>query len=391
MNKQLFIDKLNASSKYLVNIGYVENLMKNTEDMKEVLKQDIITATSVDPSNKKAMMAYIKGMGHEIDKYTNTALEELLEATDNQLFNTLIKFNKALDKHTKLIGFYNNLSIEVKTNYVDKKEYRIATISPTFALNINNAVTLSKPSLPFSTEDIKQMLGYSHSLVFSSLEEIANFLRKYKELIESFPNFSTFLIANTTIYINITTDTFDIIPDFSQTEKDLLDIEELIKEFNNEFYPKEEIEEKIELMTEVKVEVANIEEKIDEKVELITEVEEEVVEVIEPKEHKEGDITEYSFGCGHFIIDYSIDSILKGDFEYLKFVMLSQTEDKLKGYTQELLTKLIPWNNDGVTSYTFTVDTNTANITASVEFNCYGRDYVIELKDYQFNLICKTS
>lgn len=205
MNKQLFVNRLNDKSKYEVNLKYARELIENIEREKEELKREIIKITAVDPADKKAMLNYLNEFGFRISKYTNTALQELLNDTGNKLFEMLLSFNRKVDKHIKLNSFYNNIETVEKTVKIDNEENvrKTAYISPTFALNSKEAVSISKPSLPFSIDEIKSILGYRYAIQLNSLEDIAGLLKKYSALINQEANVSNFLIINTTIYLNL--------------------------------------------------------------------------------------------------------------------------------------------------------------------------------------------
>lgn len=232
MNSELFLKKINEYSRFRVNIDFIEWVLSSNINKKQRLHHEIATQIpELNIDSKKTIKSYLVKSGYNIDKVTQTGLKELYSQTGNQIFDKLANYYKLDDKVSKIQGFMKNC--------VEESEYSLI-INPVFALNSSGGTSISKPSLPFSIYEIKSILRFTTAINFNSMEEIIDFLKKYKGIIVVTPDQSNFLILNMTLYLEMI-DSFDALTPVELVENKQDIVEDLVNKFYQEFYEVEPI------------------------------------------------------------------------------------------------------------------------------------------------------
>lgn len=245
---ETILNNINAKNReYYIQPYYVQKMLKDTIKEGGKLKKQLTTYSNIDFTNNREVIGFINKtlLGREAIKgktISNIVLEELFVDTRNPFFQTLINYRRANDKYKKVCTFIKNV-INSGFNKDDKdsvkeffyKEFdKTFPIKPETKVNASGGITISNPSLQFSIEDIKHILGCDVAISFHSMEELLFFLDKYSDLIIHSSDYYLYLVIGTTLYAKMITDEFDAMPFEPE------DYYELIREFQREYMGKDE-------------------------------------------------------------------------------------------------------------------------------------------------------
>jgi hypothetical protein len=214
---------MNEKSNYVVNKYYIDALIEEMEEEKSRVEIEFKQNTNIDISDNKNVLKHVK-----VDKLNKTALEEQFTKTGDKNIEFVIKYRSLKDKLSKFRGFAKNIKTEII--YERDSFY----INPKFKLNEDGGVTIAEPALPFAIDQIQHALRFEYAIPFNSLNEIIEFIRKYKDLFWGSRDTSTFLIKNTTLYATMMDNEMEIMP-FAFSVEEEKEVRKLIPEFYNKY------------------------------------------------------------------------------------------------------------------------------------------------------------
>jgi hypothetical protein len=385
---------MNEKSNYGIRKWYVDELIENMEEERKRIEIEFKSNTDKDITDNNNILKYV-----EIEKLNKTSLKERFEKTGDLNIELIIKYRSIKDKLSKIKGFKESIKTEKHTKMYEGEivsEWESYSISPTFALRNDGTVTVSKPSFPFTIEQIKNIICFEHAIIFNNLTEILTFLRKYKNVIK-YGSTSKFLIINTTLYVSIF-EMEDFFPyDFS-TEEEENEAKELIEEFKKEYVYKikPDIEKKIEFTIEKDTKTANIKEKTDKKVEDVVDIKGQINHVADTMvkfnsmidklnaekvdNMKKEEKKHYVSKMGDIELNYTKKTVLVNSFNIAELFFQSANTDELKANVFNLLNGLTPtWSN--IDNFNFAIDG--LNITASLDVEMIDTEekYILSLED----------
>ncbi|MEI0739007.1 hypothetical protein VQ056_24240 [Paenibacillus sp. JTLBN-2024] len=167
---ETIVNRINGRG-YRIKVSYVQKMLKETIKEGGILKKELSKFANIDFTNNREVIGFINKtlLGREAIKgkiVTNTALEELFTETNHPFFQTLIQYRRSSNRFTKVCSFiknvidpnFNQVDIDNVKAFLEKEKFGDIRIGPTAKLNAGGGISLSNPSLPFSIEDIKNMI-----------------------------------------------------------------------------------------------------------------------------------------------------------------------------------------------------------------------------------------
>lgn len=242
---ETILNRINGRG-YRIKVSYVQRMLKETIKEGGKLKKELSKFANIDFTNNCEVIEFINKtlLRREAIKgktVTNTALEELFTETNNSFFQTLIQYRKSRDRFTKVCSFIKNV-IDPDLNktdkdsvkaFIEKEKFGDIRIGPTAKLNVGGGISLSNPSLPFSIEDIKNIIvEYNVAISCKNMEDVLYILNKYEGLLFG----DDFLVIGTTFYANMVISEWNWIPFPMPEEEDLKHMEEFRREFGIDYY-----------------------------------------------------------------------------------------------------------------------------------------------------------
>lgn len=223
MSIQDFIDKLNRNCKYRVSTVYIDKLLHDLSQEKELLRKEIFTLTYIDVDDKIALLKHLYLMGYEINDISSLRLMELYKQSGNELIFKLAKYYKALQRHEEIRTLKDGLDVIYDSIVVEgiPGEGYMFYLQPKFLLNDNGTISITKPNLPFTKDEIQQVFWYKYRVLFPSVGDIIKFLQEFKEIIKVSQKHTPFFIQDTTLFFSIISN--DLKTDLSMEKKELLE------------------------------------------------------------------------------------------------------------------------------------------------------------------------
>lgn len=214
------------------------------------LKKELSKFANIDLSNNREVIGFINKtlLRREAIKgktVTNTALEELFTETNNSFFQTLIQYRKSSDRFDKVCTFikkvidpdFNKADKDNVKAFLKKEKFGDIRIGPTAKLNVGGGISLSNPTLPFSVEDIKNLIvEYNVAILCKDMEEVLYLLNKYGDLLVG----DDYLVVGTTFYAEMMRNEDDGFPFPLPTEEKLKHMQDFRTEFLGEKPEQEE-------------------------------------------------------------------------------------------------------------------------------------------------------
>lgn len=235
---------------YRIYTPYVQKMLKETIKEGSKLKKELNTYGKVDFTNNHEVIGFINQtiFGREAIKgktISNATLERLYTETGNEFFQTLIAYRKSSDRYTKVTSFIKNV-IDPDFNkddkdsvkaFIEKKKFGDIRIGPIAKLNATGGISLSNPTLPFSVEDIKNLIvEYNVAILCKDMEEVLYLLNKYGDLLVG----DDYLVVGTTFYAEMMRNEDDGFPFPLPTEEELKHMQDFRTEFLGEKPEQEE-------------------------------------------------------------------------------------------------------------------------------------------------------
>lgn len=231
---------------YRIRVSYVQKMLKETIKEGGKLKRELTAYGKVDFTNNREIITFINKnlLGRDaVNEKTvsNAILEELYTDTKNSFFQTLIAYRKESDRYTKVASFIKNVvdpdfnknEKESVKAFVEKEKFGDIRISPTAKLNVSGGISLSNPSLPFSTEDIKEIFLNDYiDMPCKNIEGILYILNKYRDLLSN----DNYIVIGTTLYADIIYSEWNRIPVPDPEEEELKQMEDFRREFGLDYY-----------------------------------------------------------------------------------------------------------------------------------------------------------
>ncbi|OLN21218.1 hypothetical protein BTO30_16190 [Domibacillus antri] len=241
---ETILNRINGRG-YRIKASYVKKMLEEIIKEGGKLKKELSKFANIDFTNNREVIGFINKtlLGREAIKgktVTNTALEELFTETNNSFFQTLMQYRKSSDRFTKVCSFIKNV-IDPDFNKADKDNVKVflekekfgdIRIGPTAKLNAGGGISLSNPSLPFSVDDIKNMIvEYNVAIPCKSMEDVLYILNKYGDLLFG----EDFLVIGATFYANMIISEWDWIPFPMPKEEDLKHMKDFRREFELDY------------------------------------------------------------------------------------------------------------------------------------------------------------
>lgn len=236
---------------YRINSSYVQKMLKETIKEGSKLKKELTTvAKGIDFTNNREVITFINKtlLGREAIKgktISNKVLEELYIETGNEFFKTLIGYRKSNDRYTKVTSLikhaidpdFNKADKNSVKSFLNKEKFNAGIIYPQAKVNASGGISLSNPSLPFCTVDIKKLiLYYNVAISCKSMEEVLYILNKYGDLLYE----GNYLVVGTSFYADIMYEEWYFIPFPISEGDDLKHMEDFRREFLGEEPEQEE-------------------------------------------------------------------------------------------------------------------------------------------------------
>jgi hypothetical protein len=234
------------SWKYLISPVYVQKMLKESIVEEEKLKGELSKYANIDFTINRDVIGFInnKLLGREAIQgktISNKILGELFEETKNPFFQTLIAYRKSNDRYKKVTSFikavidseFNKDSKDNVTAFLNKEKFDAIWISPEAKINSIGGVSLSNPSLPFSTEDIKNIFVSDYiAIPCKDMDGVLYILNKYGDLL----NANDYIVIGTTLYADIRFSDWNSIPFPFPDEEEIKHMEDFRREFGIDYY-----------------------------------------------------------------------------------------------------------------------------------------------------------
>lgn len=242
------VEKINQSNYSIRPFHLADMLQKNIQELEKCKEElDLLSkdyGREVDFTKIREVIDFVNQTLFERKVIegtiiTHSLLEQLYEESKEVILKKLIQYRKLEDRHKKITGFIKNVidptfnkNDRVSVEAFIKQEYFDGiTFSPTAKVNATGGISLSNPTLPFSTEDNRKILNWNFAIHCKSTEEIINILHKYERLIDKTSSQQEkYIVSGTTLYA-----------DMLKEKRDIWDMDvdsaflELIEEFKHDF------------------------------------------------------------------------------------------------------------------------------------------------------------
>ncbi|MTT31481.1 hypothetical protein GMB86_05535 [Terrilactibacillus sp. BCM23-1] len=242
---ETILNRVNGTG-YGINPAYTQAMLKYSVTEKEKIKLDLFKYANIDFTNNRHVIGFINNsllrreaiQGKTI---SNKILEELFEETNNPFFQTLIAFRKCHDRYKKVASLikavidseFNKDNDDNVTAFLNREQFEAVWISPEAKLNSIGGISLSNPSLPFSTEDIKNIFVSDYiAIPCKDMDGVLYILNKYGDLL----NEENYIVIGTTLYSDIRYSEWNGIPFPPSDEEEIKHMEDLRREIGIDYY-----------------------------------------------------------------------------------------------------------------------------------------------------------
>lgn len=242
---ETILNRINDTG-YRIRPAYVQKMLKHSVAEKEKLKADLSKYAEIDFTINRDVIGFINNrllrreaiQGKTI---SNKILEELFEETNNPFFQTLIAFRKGHDRYKKVASLikavidseFNKDNDDNVTAFLNREQFEAVWISPEAKLNSIGGISLSNPSLPFSTEDIKNIFVSDYiAIPCKDMDGVLHILSKYGDLLNS----DNYIVIGTTIYADIRYSEWNYIPFPPSDEEEIKHMKDFRREIGIDFY-----------------------------------------------------------------------------------------------------------------------------------------------------------
>lgn len=257
---ETILNRINRWS-YRINPVHIQKMLKETIKEKKELKEELFKYANINFISTRDVIGFInnKLLGRKAIQgktISNKILEELFEETKNPFFQILITYRKSEDRYKKVTSIIKTvIDPEFKKDnddsvnaFLSKEKFDAIWVSPEAKLNSIGGISLSNPSLPFSTEDIKNIfVSHYIAILCKDMDGILYILNKYGDLL----NGDDYIVIGTTLYADIRFSDWNSIPFPFPDEEEIKHMEDFRREIGIDYYgdkTKEELkqEEKLE-------------------------------------------------------------------------------------------------------------------------------------------------
>ena len=242
---ETILNRINGTG-YRINPAYVQEMLKHSVTEKENIRVDLSKYAEIDFTSNRDVIGFINNRllrreGIQGKTISNKVLEELFEGTNNLFFQTLIIFRKCHDRYKKVVSLikavidseFNKDNADSVTAFLNKEQFDAVWISPEAKLNSVGGISLSNPSLPFSTEDIKDIFVSNYIAISCiDMDGVLHILNKYGDLLNS----DNYIVIGTTIYADIRYSEWNDIPFPPSDEEEIKHMEDFRREIGIDFY-----------------------------------------------------------------------------------------------------------------------------------------------------------
>lgn len=242
---ETILNRINNTG-YRINPVYVQEMLKHSVVEKEKIKADLSKYVEIDFTINRDVIGFINKnlMGREAIQgktISNKILEELFEETNNLFYQKLIAFRKCHDRFKKVVSFiiavidseFNKDNDNGVNAFLNREEFESIWISPEAKVNSVGGISLSNPSLPFSTEDIKNIFVSDYiAIPCKDMEGVLYILNKYGDLLNS----ENYIVIGTTIYADIRYSEWNDIPFPPSDEEEIKHMEDFRREIGIDYY-----------------------------------------------------------------------------------------------------------------------------------------------------------
>lgn len=242
---ETILNRINDTG-YRIKPIYVQEMLKRSVTEKENIRVDLSKYTEIDFTSNRDVIGFINNrllrreaiQGKTI---SNKILEELFEETNNPFFQTLIAFRKCHDRYKKAASLikaiidsdFNKDDDNGVTEFLNREKFESIWISPEAKVNSVGGISLSNPSLPFSTEDIKNIFVSDYiAIPRTDMDGVLYILNKYGDLL----NNDNYIVIGTTLYADIRYSDWNDIPFPPSGEEEIKHMEDFRREIGIDYY-----------------------------------------------------------------------------------------------------------------------------------------------------------
>lgn len=242
---ETILNRINDTG-YRINPAYVQEMLKHSITEKENIRVDLSKYAEIDFTINRDVIGFINKnlMGREAIRgktISNKILEELFEETNNLFFQMLIAYRKYDDRYKKVASFiktiidseFNKDNGDSVTAFLNQEKFDDVWINPEAKLNSVGGISLSKPSLPFSTEDIKNIFVSDYiAIPCKDMDGVLYILNKYGDLL----NDDNYIVIGTTLYADIRYSDWNGIPFPPSDKEEIKHMEDFRREIGIDYY-----------------------------------------------------------------------------------------------------------------------------------------------------------
>jgi hypothetical protein len=242
---ETILNRINDTG-YRINPIYVQEMLRHSVTEKENIRVDLSKYAEIDFTSNRDVIGFINNKLLRRDDIqgktiSNKILEELFEETNNPFFQTLIIFRKCHDRYKKVVSLikavidseFNKDNDNGVTAFLNREKFESIWISPEAKVNSVGGISLSNPSLPFSTEDIKNIFVSDYiAISCKDMDGVLYILNKYGDLL----NDGNYIVIGTTLYADIRYSEWNGIHFPPSDEEEIKHMEDFRREIGIDYY-----------------------------------------------------------------------------------------------------------------------------------------------------------
>ncbi|MFB6468684.1 hypothetical protein ACE38V_18125 [Cytobacillus sp. Hz8] len=242
---ETILNRINDTG-YRIRPAYVQAMLKHSIMEKENIMVNLSKYAEIDFTSNRDVIGFINNRllrreGIQGKTISNKVLEELFEETNNPFFQTLIIFRKCHDRYKKVVSLikavidseFNKDNDNGVTAFLNRGRFETIWINPEAKQNSVGGISLSNPSLPFSTEDIKNIfVGDYIAIPCKDMDGVLYILNKYGDLL----NDDNYIVIGTTLYADIRYSDWYDSPFPPSDEEEIKHMEDFRREIGIDYY-----------------------------------------------------------------------------------------------------------------------------------------------------------